>query len=57
MKQNKITDKLFDATNTINKVSKTGDLYGRLLELKNLELYTTKRIIEIQSQIDELRND
>jgi hypothetical protein len=57
MKQNNITDKLFDATNTINKVSRTGDLYGRLLELKNLELYTTKRIIEIQSQIDELRND
>jgi hypothetical protein len=57
MKQNNITDKLFDATNTINKVSQTGDLYGRLLELKNLELYTTKRIIEIQSQIDELRND
>ena len=57
MKQNNITDKLFDATNTINKVSRTGDLYGRLLELKNLELYTTKRIIEIQSQIDELSND
>ena len=57
MKQNKITDKLFEATSTINKVSRTGDLYGRLLELKNLELYTTKRIIEIQSQIDELRND
>ena len=57
MKQNNITDKLFKATNTIDKVSRTGDLYGRLLELKNLELYTTKRIIEIQSQIDELRND
>jgi|MEHZ01.4.fsa_nt_MEHZ011256361.1_1 hypothetical protein len=57
MKQNNITDKLFEATSTINKVSQTGDLYGRLLELKNLELYTTKRIIEIQSQIDELRND
>ena len=57
MKQNNITDKLFEATSTINKVSQTGDLYGRLLELKNLELYTTKRIIEIQSQIDELSND
>ena len=57
MKQNNITDKLFEATSTINKVSRTGDLYGRLLELKNLELYTTKRIIEIQSQIDGLRND
>ena len=57
MKQNNITDKLFDATNTINKVSQTGDLYGRLMELKDLELHITKRITEIQSQIDGLRND
>ena len=57
MKQNNITDKLFDSTNIINKVSKTGDLYGRLMELKDLELHITKRIIEIQSQIDGLRND
>ena len=57
MKQNNITDKLFDSTNIINKVSQTGDLYGRLMELKDLELHITKRIIEIQSQIDELPND
>ena len=57
MKQNNITDKLFDATNTINKVSQTGNLYGRLMELRDLELHIAKRIIEIQSQIDELPND
>ena len=57
MKQNNITDKLFEATSTINKVSKTGELYGKLLELKDLELHIKKRMIEIQSQIDELRND
>ena len=57
MKQNNITDKLFEATSTINKVSQTGNLYGRLLELKDLELHITKRIIEIQSQSYELSND
>ena len=56
MKQNNITDKLFEATSTFNKVSQTGNLYGRLLELKDLELHIAKRIIEIQSQIDELPN-
>ena len=56
MKQNNITDKLFEATSTINKVSQTGNLYGRLMELKDLELHIAKRIIEIQSQIDELAN-
>jgi hypothetical protein len=57
MKQNNITDKLFEATSTIGRVSQTGNLYGRLLELKDLELHIAKRIIEIQSQIDELSND
>jgi hypothetical protein len=57
MKQNNITDKLFDSTNIINKVSQTGNLYGRLMELRDLELHIAKRIIEIQSQIDELPND
>ena len=57
MKQNNITDKLFEATSTIGRVSQTGNLYGRLLDLKDLELHITKRIIEIQSQIDGLRND
>ena len=57
MKQNNITDKLFDSTNIINKVSQTGNLYGRLMELRDLELHIAKRIIEIQSQIDELSND
>ena len=46
MKQNNITDKLFEATSTINKVSKTGELYGKLLELKDLELHIKKRMIE-----------
>ena len=57
MKQNKITDNLFDLTKSITNGYQTGGLYGRLMELKDLELHITKRIIEIQSQIDELPND
>jgi len=57
MKQNKITDNLFDLTKSITNGYQTGGLYGRLMELKDLELHITKRITEIQSQIDGLRND
>ena len=56
MKQNKITDNLFDLTKSISNGYQTGGLYGRLLELKDLQLYTQKRINEIQKEIDELPN-
>ena len=57
MKQNSITDKLFEATSTIDKVSQTGNLYGRMLELQDVVINSQKRINELQKQIDELRND
>ena len=57
MKQNKITDNLFDLTKSITNGYQTGGLYGRLLELKDLQLYTQKRINEVQKEIDELPND
>ena len=57
MKQNNITDKLFEATSTIGRVSRTGNLYGRMLELQDVVINAQKRINELQKQIDELRND
>ena len=57
MKQNNITDKLFKATNTIDKVSRTGSLYGRIFELQDVIMNAQKRIAELQTQLDELRND
>ena len=56
MKQNNITDNLFDLTKSITNGYQTGGLYGRLLELKDLQLYTQKRINEVQKEIDELPN-
>jgi len=56
MKQNKITNDLFDLTKSITNGYQTGGLYGRLLELKDLQLYTQKRINEVQKEIDELPN-
>jgi len=57
MKQNSITDKLFEATSTIDKVSQTGNLYGRMLEMQDVVINAQKRINELQKQIDDLRND
>jgi len=57
MKQNKITDDLFDLTKSISSGYQTGGLYGRLLELKDMQIYIQKRINEIETQIDEVAHD
>jgi hypothetical protein len=57
MKQNKITNDLFDLTKSISSGYQTGGLYGRLLELKDMQIYIQKRINEIETQIDEVAHD
>jgi len=57
MKQNSITDKLFKATSTVDKVSKTGNLYGRIFELQDVIMNAQKRINELQMELDKLRED
>ena len=49
MKQNKITDDLFDLNRAITSGYQTGGLYGRLLELKDLQVYIQKRINTISN--------
>ena len=56
MKQNAITDNLFDLTKSLSNGYQTGGLYGRLLELKDIQIYIQKRINEIHKEIDEVNN-
>ena len=56
MKQNRVTDSLFDHAKSLQDISTTANLYGRLLELKDMQIYIQKRINEIQTQIDEVNN-
>jgi hypothetical protein len=56
MKQNAITDNLFDLTKSISNGYQTGGLYDRLLELKDMQIYIQKRINEIHKEIDEVNN-
>ena len=56
MKQNRVTDNLFDLTRSISNGYQTGGLYGRLLELQDQAINIQKRINEIQTQIDEVNN-
>jgi prefoldin subunit 5 len=57
MKQNAITDSLFDHAKSLQDISTTANLYGRLLELQDQAINIQKRINEIHKEIDEVNND
>ena len=46
-------DKLFDLAKSINDVSQRGSLYGRLGELKDLQIHIQTKINELEKQIEE----
>ena len=53
MQTNKqISDELFDSANAINKVSRTGSLYGKLFAIKDMQIYLLKQEKLLQEQIE-----
>ena len=56
MKQNAITESLFDHAKSLQDISTTANLYGRLLELQDQAINIQKRINEIHKEIDEVNN-
>jgi len=45
-------DTLFDIAKSINEVSQMGNSYGRLAELRDLQIHIQKRINELEKEID-----
>ena len=39
----KISDEMFGMTKTINNVSRTANLYGKLLAIKDMQIYLLKQ--------------
>ena len=53
MQTNKeITKQMFDSVDTIHKVSRTGSLYGKLLAIKDMQIYLLKQEKLLQEQIE-----
>ena len=53
MQTNKqISDEMFDMTKTINNVSRTGSLYGKLFAIKDMQMYLLKEENNIKEQIE-----
>ena len=42
----------FDMANSINKVSRTGNLYGKLFALQEMEIHILSEIKKVKEQIE-----
>jgi len=47
-----IADEMFDNANMINKVSLTGNLYGKLFAIKDMQIYLLEEEKKIKEQIE-----
>jgi len=47
----KTSDQAFDMANTISDVSRTGNLYGRLFAIKDMQMYLLKEENKIKANL------
>ena len=54
MQTNKINiaDEMFKTADTINKVSRTGSLYGKLFAIKDMQIYLLKEENKLKEEIE-----
>ena len=48
----KTSDPAFDMANTINDVSRTGSLYGKLFAIKDMQMYLLKQEKLLQDELE-----
>jgi hypothetical protein len=51
-KKTNIATEAFDMANSINKVSRTGNLYGKLFALQEMEIHILSEIKKVKEQIE-----
>ena len=47
-----IADEMFDNANLINKVSRTGNLYGKLFAIKDMQIYLLEEEKKIKEELE-----
>jgi len=46
-----LSDEMFDMAGVINNVSRTGNLYGKLFALKDMQIYLQEQVNKIKEEI------
>ena len=53
-----LSDEMFETANAINKVSRTGSLYGKLLAIKDMQIHLLQQEKLLKAEIEsEERNE
>ena len=52
-KPSELSTQLFDMTKSFSNMSRSGQLYGRLNMIKDMQLYLAKEEIKVKKEIDE----
>ena len=47
-----IAEEMFDSADVIHKVSRTGNLYGKLLAIKDMQIYLLKQEKLLEEEIE-----
>ena len=47
-----LSDEMFETANAINKVSRTGSLYGKLFAIKDMQIHLQEQENKIKEQIE-----
>jgi len=53
----KTSDQAFNMANTINNVSRTGSLYGKLFAIKDMQMYLLKEENKIKANLKTLEEN
>jgi hypothetical protein len=52
-KPSELSNQLFDVAKSYSNMSRSGQLYGRLNMIKDMQLYLAKEEIKVKKEIDE----
>jgi hypothetical protein len=52
-KPSELSTQLFDMTKSFSNMSRSGQLYGRLNMIKDMQLYLVKEEVKVKKEIDE----
>ena len=52
-----IADEMFDSANMINNVSRSGQLYGKLFAIKDMQIHLLKQEKMLQEEIEREENN
>ena len=56
-KPSALADTMFDLSKSFNNMSRTGQLYGRLLMIKDMQIFLGEQEVKVKKEIEETESN